>query len=287
MKVILFGIGTMAINKKSSFWDYLKQNNYADNIVAYSDLNKKIQIKGFENIPFISPDEIQTIEFDKIIMGSTTSSIKLKEYCLNTLHISPDKIDSSFAEYPALARIEFLKEFSSIVKDEKLQGNVAEGGVFEGDFAKIINEYFPDRKLYLFDTFDGFDDRDFEFENIKDNPHIKKETFKSKNLGEKTILGKMPHPQNVKIYKGYFPESAKNVDDTFCFVNLDFDLYKPTLEGLKFFYPKLERFGIILVHDFFNKSYEGAKKAVVKFCKEYNLPYLPIGDRFSVMIVKN
>jgi len=32
--------------------------------------------------------------------------------------------------------------------------------VYKGDFARLINEALPDRKLYLFDTFEGFDDRD-------------------------------------------------------------------------------------------------------------------------------
>ena len=44
------------------------------------------------------------------------------------------------------------------------KGECAEAGVFEGDFAKWINQYFPDRKLYLFDTFEGFDMRDIEKE---------------------------------------------------------------------------------------------------------------------------
>ena len=37
-----------------------------------------------------------------------------------------------------------------------IQGAVAELGVFRGDYAKLINRAFPDRKLYLFDSFEGF-----------------------------------------------------------------------------------------------------------------------------------
>jgi O-methyltransferase len=48
-----------------------------------------------------------------------------------------------------------------------IKGNVAELGVFRGDFAKFINMSFPDRKLYLFDTFEGFDKKDIEVEHIK------------------------------------------------------------------------------------------------------------------------
>ena len=50
----------------------------------------------------------------------------------------------------------------SVKKD--LPGNVAELGVYKGKFARYINRYFPGRKLYLFDTFAGFDKRDADRE---------------------------------------------------------------------------------------------------------------------------
>ena len=36
-------------------------------------------------------------------------------------------------------------------------GALAELGTYRGDFAWQLNDRFPDRKLYLFDTFEGFD----------------------------------------------------------------------------------------------------------------------------------
>jgi O-methyltransferase len=49
-----------------------------------------------------------------------------------------------------------------------LPGNVAECGVFLGEFSRMINHCFPDRKLFLYDTFEGFDERDFAFELEKE-----------------------------------------------------------------------------------------------------------------------
>jgi O-methyltransferase len=46
---------------------------------------------------------------------------------------------------------------------ERLQavpGDMAELGVYRGDFVWQLNVLFPDRRLYLFDTFQGFDPRD-------------------------------------------------------------------------------------------------------------------------------
>ncbi len=44
--------------------------------------------------------------------------------------------------------------------DQKVRGAIAELGVFRGFNASVLNHFFPDRRLYLFDTFEGFDPRD-------------------------------------------------------------------------------------------------------------------------------
>lgn len=56
------------------------------------------------------------------------------------------------------ARVNFLRDFSSL-HSQRDDLCVAEGGVFQGMFAAEINRYFPKNKLYLFDTFEGFDKR--------------------------------------------------------------------------------------------------------------------------------
>lgn len=43
---------------------------------------------------------------------------------------------------------------------DTLPGALAELGVYRGDFAAALNRRFPERTLYLFDTFAGFDARD-------------------------------------------------------------------------------------------------------------------------------
>jgi O-methyltransferase len=88
--------------------------------------------------------------------------------------------------------------------------------------------------------------------------------------------------------KGIFPETAKDVNDKFCFVSLDVDLYEPTKEGLKFFYPLLSPGGVIMVHDFNNLNYKGVREAVLEFCREKGISYVPIPDiGGTVIIIKN
>ena len=115
-----------------------------------------------------------------------------------------------------------------------VQGNVAELGVYKGEFAKMLNQLFSDRKLYLFDTCEGFRQNDISAE--KQN-HFSSGEQDFSDTSVELVLGKMKYPQNCIVKKGYFPESAADVDDRFCFLSLDADLYKPLLSGLQFFIP--------------------------------------------------
>jgi len=187
------------------------------------------------------------------------------------LHRKRD-IDQNYFDYIRLSTLELI---SFEINQKKLAGNVAELGVFKGKFAKYINNYFPDRLLYLFDTFEGFDPRDVQSENEK--------KFSSgdqdfSDTSVESVLKRMPFPQQCQIVKGFFPESAKNIDDKFVLVSLDADLYEPIYNGLEFFYPKLVSGGYILIHDFNNDAYPGSRRAVEEFCKIYNVNYLPISD---------
>ena len=57
------------------------------------------------------------------------------------------------------------------------------------------------------------------------------------------VLSKLLNSERCFIKKGFFPETAKGVETNFAFVSLDVDLFAPTLAGLEYFYPRLERGG--------------------------------------------
>jgi O-methyltransferase len=173
-----------------------------------------------------------------------------------------------------IIRHQTLKLAAGEIHDKKIKGSVAELGVYKGDFAKKINAHFPDKALYLFDTFAGFDKRDVEIEN-KFNGHGKENDFANHNIG--LVLKKMKHPENCIVKKGWFPETAKDIEERFAFVSIDADLYEPIYQGLLYFYERLEKGGYIFVHDYNGKLY-GAKEAVQKFSKEFNIPYVPLSD---------
>jgi len=179
-------------------------------------------------------------------------------------------------------RIAALELAAYEINQKKLSGSVAEVGVFKGEFAKYINQLFPNKKLFLFDTFSGFDNKDIVVEkqnNFSDGNQDFSDT--SANL----VLQKMKFRQNCIIKKGYFPETAVDVDEEFCFVSLDPDLYKPIIDGLDYFYPRLVKGGYIFIHDFNNDMYSGAKRAVLEFCSKYDIPYVPLPDTWGTVVI--
>ncbi|MGN6248077.1 MAG: TylF/MycF/NovP-related O-methyltransferase [Ginsengibacter sp.] len=191
----------------------------------------------------------------------------------------PRQLNKNYFDYVRLATLELVSEE---IRKKGLNGNVAELGVYKGKFARYINLYFKERKLYLFDTFEGFDKRDIETE--------KKEGFSSgsQNFSDtsvESVLELMPYRDNCIAVKGFFPESAKEIKDEYVFVSLDADLFEPIYEGLKFFYPSLVTGGYIFVHDFNNDNYPGARKAVEKFCTENNISFVPIPDTAGSAII--
>jgi O-methyltransferase len=188
-------------------------------------------------------------------------------------------IDKDYFDYVRLGTLELV---AYEIKNRELQGNVAELGVYKGKFARYINQYFPDRLLYLFDTFEGFDNRDVVSETAK-NFSSGEQDFSNTSI--ETVLKLMPNPGKCKPVKGFFPESAVGIDDRFVFVSLDADLYEPIYNGLNFFYPKLVSGGYIFIHDFNNDAYKGSRKAVEQFCSEQRINYLPIPDSGGSAII--
>lgn len=191
-------------------------------------------------------------------------------------------IDIHYLDYIRLATLELV---SHDINKKNLSGNVAEVGVYKGKFAKYINQYFPTKKLYLFDTFEGFDEKDIIAEKKSGLNDV---TQDFSNTSIELVLKNMPFPGQCIIKKGFFPETATGIEDSFVFVSLDADLYEPIYKGLTFFYPKMTKGGYIFIHDVNNDGYKGAAKAVEQFSLEQGISFVPIPDSCgSVVFVKN
>lgn len=281
-KIVIFGAGTLGKQLNNKL-----QQEYE--IIGYIDNDTSIQKDLIDGIMIYPVSAISVLQYDYVVIATMSPEMftAMNQQLLD-IGIAEDKIITKYYIPEGNARKVFVEDFSKIVYEYSIQGAVAEVGVFRGDFAKIINRSFHDRKLYLFDTFTGFDKRDVVVEQEMQLSGSKENRFCC--TSEEIVLSKMENPDLVLLKKGYFPNTALGIEESFCFVSLDVDLYLPTLKGLEWFSERMAGGGVIIVHDYFSNEYKGVRKAVQEFmnCHTLNDDYAynisGIGDGFSIAI---
>jgi len=151
---------------------------------------------------------------------------------------------------------ELIQLYMTVRSVEKVDGDIAEVGVFMGGTAKVICEAKGLKSLHLFDTFEGLPDVG---EIDADKFHV----GQYESDYEHTVEYLRGY-ENVYFYKGIFPETSSPVrDKQFSLVHLDVDTFKSTLACLEFFYPRMNRGGLILSHDY--SVARGVRKAYDDF----------------------
>jgi len=167
--------------------------------------------------------------------------------------------------------------FMAVKNTEKINGDIAEVGAYRGGSAKLICEAKGNKTLHLFDTFEGLPD----LSNVDDPKQFHKGDFSALFEDVKNYLNKY---QNVYFYKGLFPSTTEPIKNKkFSFVHLDVDLYEATLASIKFFYPRMNKGGIIISHDYIFVL--GVKKAFDDFFKDKPEPIIEISGS-QCLIVK-
>ena len=211
----------------------------------------------------------------------------IKEYggFLPKVKISDKRNIVDTCSYDLVRRDMIILLLRTIIEN-KIKGEIAELGVYKGETAKLIHHYCPERTLNLFDTFEGFAEKDVskEIDQIRNSESVN--NFKDTSVD--SILRFIdPQNSNVKVFQGYFPETVnEKLDQTiFSFVHLDADLFEPTKNGLEFFYPRVSSEGIILIHDY--NAWPGCRKAVDEFFFLKKESPIPMPDKSgSAIIVK-
>jgi O-methyltransferase len=149
---------------------------------------------------------------------------------------------------------------------EKIPGDMAEVGVSTGGSAKMISSCALDRTLHLFDTFEGLP-APHEVDSVRFKPGQYASNYEK--------VKKYLEGYNVKIYKGLFPDTTKDVPEVkYAFVHLDADLYESTKTGLEYFYPRMSPGAICICHDFVTS--EGVNRAFEEFFRDKPEVYMEL-----------
>ena len=169
---------------------------------------------------------------------------------------------------------------------ESVPGAAAELGVYRGGFARCINALLPGRKLYLFDTFEGFESSEAAREMHTGHLSAGVEAA-HKNTSLNKVMSLMPHPESVQPMPGFFPDSLKGLEDSFALVSLDADLEESTLAGLEYFVPRMVKGGYIFLHDYDSHSFRGVRKALERYESNHGVKFcaLPLCDVNGTLVI--
>lgn len=249
-KVLLYGAGRAA-----RFALYELSCRYE--IVALVDRNPDKNGQVIHGVPVVSPETARELEFDFAVVTLVQYPLCLDEGT-GWRGIAPDEVAVLFgipleriAYYYGLnePRAATLSLCAREIHTKKIEGDVAELGVYQGLFAQCVNACFPEKRLYLFDTFSGYDDTEIAANNRRGYTWFRRELFADTDF--ESVLSRMQNPENCIIREGRFPETAVGLENnTYCFVSIDANLPEPTLAGLEYFVPRMAERGYIFMHDY-------------------------------------
>ena len=165
------------------------------------------------------------------------------------------------------------------------EGEVAECGVFQGGTAHLLAQTIRDagghaRRLHLFDTFQGMPDdtqpaRDYHAPG----------DFADTSL--RSVRRRLADYDFAAFHPGRVPETFEELDQglRFVFVHLDMDIYQPTLEACRWFWPRMVAGGVMMFDDYGFYPYRDAARAAVEawFAHEPETPIaLPTGQGLAI-----
>jgi len=224
--------------------------------INYDEINNVIILHGEDGIIEYNVSEKQvhgnaSLTSERLRNELRRYGVRFKSYPKNGVYISWRTQDIIVA----------------IAETQHLEGDLVEAGVYTGNSAKIICEVKGNKPLHLFDTFEGLPES--MFEPIDSATELARRSLAPGRYAGSLFEVKenLKQYKNVFYYPGIFPETAKPLKNkTFAFVHLDLDLYRSTLEALRFFYPRLNVEGIIISHNYTDLL--GVKKAFDEFFKD-------------------
>ena len=162
-----------------------------------------------------------------------------------------------------------LFQMAEHILKKNLQHDFVECGCWWGHstwaLSKIIQNSNQKINFHIFDSFEGGlselhnKDKNLVRNLSEKDTEIQKKQFSSDEGFVHNILKEFDF---VKIYKGWIPKRFSEIENKkFQFVHIDVDLYQPTYDSIKFFFPRLVDGGVIVCDDYNFCQFPGAKKA--------------------------
>jgi len=168
-----------------------------------------------------------------------------------------------------------------------LPGSIVDLGVYRGcstfTWAKLCEIFCPTdvrKKVYAFDTFEGFPDITQADGNINETEDVRKGGYFGGRSIEKDLAiaqeamnfdRHIRHLNRIEFVKGdvvqTIPEFVKSKGNGFriALLNLDVDLYEPTKIALEYFVPLMVKGGVIILDEYAVDTFGGESHAVDEY----------------------
>jgi hypothetical protein len=197
----------------------------------------------------------------------------------------------------SLERISSLYDSLEYIKNNKIEGDFVECGVWRGGNILGIMEYLKyneilNRNIWLYDTFEGMTesedvDVDHQGINAKELLHLENVKAYASIQDVKNNLSISSFPvDNIKYIVGDVVNTLNilhNIPNKISLLRLDTDWYKSTKKELEILYPKLSNKGVLIVDDY--GHWKGSKKAVDEYFKNIDITIKNI-DYTGIKIIK-
>lgn len=168
-------------------------------------------------------------------------------------------------------QIRKLVEHLLITISENISGDVVEFGCYVGESSKYLMktlvETGSDKKLFVYDSFEGLPDLSKWEENTGWRPR----TLKTSRdvLEQNFIENNLPVPFAHKNWFKNIPSQCLPEQVSFAF--LDGDFYESIYDSLSQVFDRVQDNGLILFHDYERNDLPGVKGAVDEFLRERGL----------------
>ena len=181
-------------------------------------------------------------------------------------------------------RCYMLFELSRLLGD--ISGDMAECGVRYGRSTVFLlagRSVQSPKTLHLFDLFAGL-----SRPSAADRPGIDTPEWEEGELAVpfETVKANLEGLGNrVEFHKGWIPDRFSDVVSAkFSLVHLDVDLYEPTLDSLRFFYPRMTPGGAFVCDDYGSAYCPGAKRAMDEYFAPLPEKVLPLTTGQAIVV---
>ena len=234
----------------------------------------KSSIKRIATSPFLRPfgrPLLRAIQF-----GLSLHHREVVNYDQPERALAMERVRKILADWPTpvMSADEAYMIRGAVLSTAKVEGDLAEVGVFRGTSAKVICEAKGDRPLHLFDTFEGLPATSRFDSGFQAGQYA---------CSLDSVRDYLKDFTNVQFYRGYFPTTGEPIKSLgFSFVHLDVDLFESTVAALEFFYPRMNPGAILISHDYV--EFAGVRRAFDEFFEHKTEPVIELSGNQCLVV---